>query len=159
MRTIKAQPLTRDAFHQYGDYCNLVPEQLPDANLDQISLDMGRPYQNVAFSVIKVVPVEEIVAPMAECHEWTGQMILPLDGDVVLYVARPTAGECPVEKMEAFYVPKLTLITIKPGIWHFTPYTTKTPVNTLLALPNRTWSHDVTFYTFKEEEKFKIVCE
>ncbi len=156
MKTLKAQKLTREAFHPYGDYCNLTPETMPDANLDQINLDMGRPYQNVSFSMLRVMPSKEIIAPMSECHDWTGQGILPLDGDVVIYVGRPTAGDCPVEKMQVFYVPKYTLITIKPGVWHFTPYTTKTPVNTLLVMPCRTWAHDVTFYTFKEEEKFKI---
>lgn len=158
MRTIKAQALTREAFHRYGDFCYLTPETLPDANLDQIDMDMGRPYQNVSFSMIRVMPCEEIIAPMAERHDWTGQAILPLDGDVIIYVARPTAAadDCPTEKMQAFIVPKLTMITLKPGVWHFTPYSTTGPVNTLLALPCRTWAHDVVFYGFKEEEKFRI---
>ena len=161
MRTLTAKPLTRDAFYKYGNFCNLVPEELPDANLDQISLDLGRPFQNVAFSMLRIYPEKEIIAPMAERHDWTGQGILPLDGDVVIYVARPTASpdDCPVEKMEAFYVPKLTMITLNPGVWHFTPYSNKEVVNVMLTLPNRTWAHDVVFYGFSEEEKFRIVVE
>lgn len=156
MRTIQAEKLTHDAFHTFGDFANMLPEQIPDVNMDQVLLDMGRPYENCAFSLIRAQVSENNTAIMAEYHSWTGQAFLPLDGDVLMYVARPTTGDCPIEKMRAFFVPKGTLVVVKPGVWHFTPLAVDHPVNVMLALPQRTWANDVTFYGFKDEEKFQI---
>lgn len=156
MRTIKAQSLTHDTFHFFGTFADFLPEEMPDMNMDQVTLDMGRPYQIASFSLIRAKPSPGNVAVMAEYHSWTGQLFLPLDGDTLLYVARPTTGDCPVEKMQAFYVPKGTMIAIKPGVWHFTPLAVKDPVNVMISIPQRTWANDVTFYGFSEAEKFAI---
>jgi ureidoglycolate lyase len=156
VRTIKAQALTHESFHFFGSFADFLPEKIPDINLDLLTLDMGRPYEMASFSLIRAQPAPQNIAVMSEYHSWTGQIFLPLDGDVLLYVARPTTGECPVEKMQAFYVPQGTMISIKPGVWHFSPLAVKNPVNVMLALPQRTWANDVTFYSFTEEEKFAI---
>lgn len=159
MRKIKAEKLSHEAFHFYGDFADMIPEQLPDMNMDQVLLDLGRPYENCAFSLIRSQVCENNTAIMAEYHSLTGQAFLPMDGDVLLYVARPTTGDCPIEKMRAFYVPKGTLVVVKPGVWHFTPMAVERPVNVMISLVQRTWANDVTFYGFKDEEKFQIEIE
>lgn len=156
MRTIKAQKLTHEAFHTFGTFADFVPAEMPDVNMDLVTLDMGRAYQNASFSLIKAQPSPHNVAVMGEYHSWTGQVFLPMDGDVLLYVARPTTGQCPVDKMQAFYVPQGTMVAVRPGVWHFSPIAVKDPVHVMLSLPQRTWANDVSFYGFTEEEKFAI---
>ena len=50
---------------------------------------------------------------------------LPLDNDILLQVAPATGNNdpLPLDKMRVFFVPKGTAITIKPGVWHWGPFT------------------------------------
>lgn len=158
MKTLKAQPLTHEAFHKYGDFANMVPEVFYDQYLDLCRMDFGRPYQDVTFSVLlsKYDGSGEMIAEMAEYHSWTGQGTMPIDGDVIMYVARPTTGDCPLDEFEAFYVPMGTMVSFNPGVWHATPLAINKEVHNLLVFPRRTWVNDVFFYNFTDEEKIKI---
>ena len=48
---------------------------------------------------------EKIIVDAAEFHNYTGEVLLPLDDDVVIHVAPPTKEPVP-ELTEAFIVPK-----------------------------------------------------
>ena len=160
MRTIKAQPLTHEAFNAYGNFCNLLLDGPGGFTPDMIETNMGRPYQGASFAICRTLVKEEgMVVGAAEFHSWTGEGIIPLDGDVVIHVGKPThprAGKPVIEEMEAFYVPKGTMVTLNPAVWHMAPYSVDCPVNNIIVLPRRTYANDCAFYFFTEEEKFKI---
>ncbi|MDD4796276.1 MAG: ureidoglycolate lyase [Eubacteriales bacterium] len=158
MRSIKAQPLTRDAFRKYGDFCNLLLDGPGGFTPDMIETNMGRPYQGASFAICRTLPAEQMVVRAAEYHTWTGEGIIPLDGDVVIHVGKAVSprAKCPIEDMEAFYIPKGTMVTLNPGVWHMAPFSVNCPVNNVIVLPRRTYANDCEFYFFTDEEKFAI---
>lgn len=160
MRSIKAQALNREAFRKYGDYCNLLLEGPGGFTPDMIETNMGRSYQGASFAICRTLPSEDgqMLVRAAEYHSWTGEGIIPLDGDVIIHVGVPVSprAKCPTETMEAFYVPKGTMVTLNPGVWHMAPFSVDCPVNSIIVLPRRTYANDCEFYFFPEEEQFTI---
>lgn len=158
MRSIKAQPLTHDAFRKYGDFCNLLLDGPAGFTPDMIQTNMGRSYQGASFAICRTLPMEQMVVRAAEYHSWTGEGIIPLDGDVVIHVGHAShpRAKCPVDDMEAFYIPKGTMVTLNAGVWHMAPFSVDCPVNNIIVLPNRTYANDCQVYMFTDEEKFAI---
>jgi hypothetical protein len=83
---------------------------------------------------------------------------LPIDGDILLHVGLATANnDLPLNKIEVFYVPKGTLVTLRPGIWHCVPFAYETDyVNALIVLAERTYAKDCIYYTLTDEDKIGI---
>ncbi len=91
-----------------------------------------------------------------ERHIHTPELMVPLDGDVLLVlgqagsVARPFLpehgdGRVPAvtaEKFRAFLVPQGQLIAIGPGVWHKAPLALDKPSRTLVAFANQTENKD-----------------
>jgi len=89
---------------------------------DMVTLGLGQT-NCASFSVCRVMQRRWIIDSI-EYHSNTGEGMLPLDGDVVLYFAPATAnGETPLDDFEAFIVPKGTMVTIRAGVWHFGAFT------------------------------------
>jgi ureidoglycolate lyase len=96
-----------------------------------------------------------------EYHTFTGEGILPLDGDIYVHLAPPTPkGVIPMDKVEAFFVPKGTLLSIRMGVWHGAPFAAGSePVNVMCVLPERTYANDGYFHMVPEDEQIKITNE
>ncbi len=82
---------------------------------------------------------------VSEIHVGTGEVIMPIDGDIYCHVAPPTDdAQFPADRAEMFRVPQGTMLVLKPGIWHHAPFSTQPGkrVNTLIVLPEYTYRDD-----------------
>lgn len=162
MLSIKVKELTNDMFKPYGRFNNLIN---PKTNqLGPAPAEWYPDIQNVrlrdnivSFSICKVLPRPYVVTH-TEYHECTEEGILPLDGDILIHVGLPdNPGNCASERFEVFRVPQGTIVSLKPGVWHYSPFTvTDKPVNILIVLPERTYSRDCVVVLLDEGKQLKI---
>ncbi|MBE3064911.1 MAG: ureidoglycolate lyase [Spirochaetes bacterium] len=98
---------------------------------------------------------------VSEYHDTCCEVVLPLDGDVLMHVAPAVPEkEFPFDSAEVFLVPRGTICCLRPGVWHHAPYAVgATVVNCLVALPERTYMNDCKVYQFPEDRRMKIVGE
>lgn len=164
MVEIKVQELSREAFDKYGSYVNLINP------VNAVCGGTGHPvafYRDMlqvpnpsaslpSFSTCRVEKREMIVAG-AEYHGFAYEANIPLDADMLLWVVVSGNGPCPTEKMECFRIPKGTLVTCHPGVWHGAPFVFDTDVmNTLVVLPEHTYSNDSAREQFDDARKVKV---
>jgi ureidoglycolate lyase len=165
MLEIKVQELTKENFEKYGSFCNLINP------VDAICGGTGHPvafYRDMmpvhvpgpslpSFSICRVEE-REMIIKVGEYHSYATEANIPLEADCITYVAVAGKGPCPVEKWEAFRVPKGTLVTYRPGVWHCAPFPYDTDVvNVVVFLPERTYANDCVFDHFEEDRWVKIV--
>lgn len=163
MRQIKIQELTKEAFAPFGQYYNMEkPEGYPlSGELHRFfpdRLTAAGCQGNIAFSPILVKKPKEMLISQAEYHTTTCEIILPINDDMILHVAPPSAGKPLPEYTKAFLVPKNTLIKMNACVWHLAPL----PANAdelcaMIVLPECTYMNDCTVVDFKDDEKFVIV--
>lgn len=164
MKTVKIEKLSLEAYKPFGTYANLInpsDEKLgaPPVEFfrDQLQLDV-RGDVSFSYSCCRVEK-RPMIIDILEYHSSCGEVVLPLDNDILLQVAPATANgdPLPLDKMRVFYVPKGTAITIKPGVWHWGPFTVNDePANILINLPERTYANDCIVVNLKEEEFIQI---
>ncbi|HEY3376197.1 MAG TPA: ureidoglycolate lyase [Armatimonadota bacterium] len=154
MKKLSIQPLTLEAFQKYGTFAPMTPPTAKAlAKGDIISfwpdcggvLDLGPVASNQLALGICQVAWRELQVDVSEFHTATGEGNLPLDGDIYIHVAPPTADDTmPVDAIEIFFVPKGTMVIMKAGVWHHAPFSTKPgkTVNTVILLPQRTYAND-----------------
>lgn len=95
-----------------------------------------------------------------EAHKFTCEGLLPLDGDVIIFVGSPAGDRFSVENLEAFYIPKGTFVKLNPLIVHGTQYPVNTDeVHIVCMLPGRTFRNDMIPQPLEENEKAEIVLE
>ncbi len=84
--------------------------------------------------------------------------MLPLDGDAYIHVAPAgPADRIPYDAVEVFRVPKGTMVTLRPGVWHHGPFCVDTAsLQTLIILPERLYAYDCTVLTAPEADKLRI---
>ena len=155
--------LTRDGFALFGTFANMISPtgvntfgQPPvEFNPDMLELDTGG--DNLSLSVCRVNPRQNKIIT-SEYHTACGELILPLDGDVLIHVGPPTADDkVPLEKIAVFLVPMGTAVVLKRGVWHHAPFTiTEYPVNVLIGLPPRTYADDCKVVHHVGEEQLNI---
>ena len=160
MKTIKVKQLNRDDFKRYGSYNTLMdPEGAENRAPVRFYPDLAPMFigsEQVSFSNCRVSP-RPFVIEASEYHNHTSEGILPMDGDVILHLGRPTGGVVPYDEIEAYFVPKGTIVTLRPGVWHMAPFAAgDTPVNTLIVLPERTYANDCVVVRAEANEKIAI---
>ena len=161
MNIIKAQKLTKKDFAPYGEYYSYdKPEgyslngELHRFFPDRITASQGN---NVGYSTLLVKKPEKMVISQAEYHTTTCELILPLNDDMILHVAEPSAGVPIPSLTKAFIVPKNTLVKLKACVWHLAPLPKNKPeLCALIILPECTYINDCIVKDFKEDEKFVI---
>ena len=160
MRKLTVKPLDREAFRPYGDFVSLLrpAEFYGDApsvfTPDMLQLPLAQ-HDLASFSICRVAQRANIV-DTSEYHSSAWEGNLPLDGDVVLYLAPANRGKIDADAFEAFLVPKGTLVILKPGVWHFAPYAVQGEVSTLVVLPERTYANDCVVVKHAPDEQFEI---
>lgn len=158
MRKIKAQKLSVDAFNRFGSFTDLLhPEGhdlggfYPDRVLFPVKFNAP-----VGFSPLVVHKRDAMVVDSVEYHDHTGEIILPLDTDIVIHVA-PASNKLIPEKTEAFIVPKGTLVRLNAGVYHLCPFSIeKETGHVLIALPERTYKTDCVVSAYQENEQLEI---
>jgi ureidoglycolate lyase len=170
MIQVKAKPLSKDAFAKYGEYLDLTN----NADLEKVTDSPGGFWPNAiqlifggalppTVSVCQALKVDKIEVHFFEGHEKTCEGLLPIDGDVVIYVGPgimkfgPPPYKAPLDKMEAFIVPKGTFVKLNPYVTHGSQFAlNEQEVHLLCLLPNLTASTDMTV-VFDPNDGIEIV--
>jgi ureidoglycolate lyase len=160
MKEVKIKELTVEDFKPYGSYANMTKptgHKMGGFHPDMAIMSLGKANE-AAFSVTQVLKKEKIIDAI-ECHDHTGEGILPLDGDVLVHVAPASRkDQVLLDQIEVFRVPKGTLLTLRPGVWHCAPFAQNNDVvNVLVILPERTYVNDIYFYRIPADEQIHIV--
>lgn len=141
-RTVQVQQLTLPAFAPFGTYASLFQAERPSTALLRIEFyrdaqQLGLTPQGTALVEVCIAQPRTRVIDALECVNQCVRGLLPIDGDMLLQVAPASAQDCVrIEELAVFYVPRFTLCTILPGIWHYSPYPVgTTPVHALLVQP------------------------
>ena len=161
MRTIKVEALTKEAFAPFGQYYTMTsPEGYPlTGELHRFFPDRLTAYQGatVAFSPILVKKPDVMKVTQVEYHTTTCEMIMPLNDDMILHVAPPSAGKPLPEYTHAFLVPKNTLIKMNACVWHLAPLPANVPeLSAMIVLPECTYMNDCKVVDLAEDEQFVI---
>ena len=162
MKTIKAVPITNEAFAPFGQFykmnapkgyalCGEIHKFFPD----RLVADSQH---RVGYSPILVKKPEKMIITQQEYHTTTWEMILPMNEDMILHVAPASAGTPVNHLAKAFLVPKHTLVKINAAIWHLAPL----PANAeqlaaMIILPECTYANDCTVVDLPEDQVFEIV--
>ena len=161
MRKIKVEALTKEAFAPFGAYYNMEnPDGYPlSCELHRFFPDRVTAYQghSVAFSPILVKKPEEMKITQVEYHTTTAELIFPLNDDMILHVAPPSAGKPLPEYTKAFLVPKHTLIKMNACVWHLAPLPANVPeLAAMIILPECTYMNDCTVVELSADEQFIV---
>jgi len=159
MRTIQVQELTKQAFDEYGSYYSItspIGHNLGDFYHDHILYPVSG-NEPIGFSALVTHKQESMIVTAAEYHNTTAEILLPLDGDIVIHVAPPSNKPVP-ELTEAFYVPKGTMVKLNTGVWHLAPFAMdRDEVHVLIALPERIYFNDCIVVDYEKEQYIEIV--
>lgn len=162
MKQFKVQPLTAEAFAPFGTFTSVL-----DPKGDSLSgpthkfyRDSSKFYSNfnmpVGFSPI-AVQKSELVIKALEYHNLTCEGIMPVNDDAIVHVSPATGGTPDVNATKVFLVPKGTIITLFPGVWHLCPLPATQPqLNALIVLPERAYMNDFTLVELGEDDYFEI---
>jgi len=163
MRKTRIQELSLSNFRSYGTFANLLKpdsfhfgEPPIEFYRDMLQLHLGNS-SPASISICKVCS-RALIIDKSEYHGQTCEGVLPLDGDVIIHAGPATRkGVFPAEHVEAFRLPRLTMVALKPGVWHHAPFAYKSDfVHVLIALPERTYANDCTVLELMEDERIEI---
>jgi ureidoglycolate lyase len=161
-KTIKE--LNFNDFRKYGNYSDMLKpegikfgEEPVEFFRDMVQQKMDSSCA-VSYSLCRLIKREYIVEA-SEYHNYSGETIIPLDGDILMHVGPASANdEVPVEDIEIYRVPKGTLVCINPGVWHQAAFAYKCDsVNILVALPERAYVNDCHLITLEPDKKIEIL--
>ena len=162
MRKIKAEPLTAEAFAPYGTFTDVmnpkgyhIGGEFHDFYRDQAKFyaESGLP---VGLSPL-VVRNHGYVVDAVEWHNHTCEAMMPVSGDAVMHVSLASGGY-DVGQTKAFIVPKGTIITLFPAVYHLTPLPIDADeLHALIMLPERCYINDFLSMDLDEESRFEIV--
>ena len=162
MREIQPQALDQEAFRPYGDFIDLLRVPQVDRregdnifapDLLKLHLDGRMP---ASVCVARVSECERVISAL-EYHQFTCEGILPLDGDIDIFVG-PSSFRVDLETVVAFRVPKGTFVRLNPGVLHGRQFVVDTPsVNVMILLPERTFGNDCVFTRLEEPDWIRIL--
>ena len=159
MRKIETVHLSKDAFEEFGsyyDFLNPTGHNLGDFYHDHILYPVSGK-EPIGFSALLAHRKEEMIVTAAEYHNTTAEILLPMDGDIIVHVAPPSNKPIP-EQTRAFLVPKGTLVRLNTGVWHLAPFARgQEVVHVMVALPERIYKNDCVIVDYKEEDYIQIV--
>lgn len=162
MRQVKVIPLSYEDFAPYGRFytmdkpkgyalCGELHQFFPD----RLTADCGH---RVGYSPILVKKPERMIITQQEYHTTTWEMILPLNDDMILHVAPASAGIPVPHMVQAFLVPKNTLVMMNAAIWHLAPLpAAEEELTAMIILPECTYANDCTVVDLPDEQQFEIV--
>ena len=158
MRTIKAMPLTVESFREFGEFYSILEPKGHHMGTffhDHVLVPVSG-HAPMAFSAYVVEKPEKMIVKDAEYHNDTSEIILPLDGDIITYVAAPSK-ELEPENTVAFRIPKGTVVKLNAGVWHKDSFAVEQEqVHTLIVLPERTYKRDCVILPYGEENWIEI---
>lgn len=162
MLKFKIEQLSAEAFKPFGHYYNMDDPQgySLDGPLHKFYPDrLWDAYAgHVGFSAIRVRKHEKMIVDTIEYHTTTSEIILPINGDMILHVAPASAGTPVTHLTKVFLVPKGTMVQMNAGVWHLAPLPAEVDeLHALIILPECTYANDCTVVPLSEDEQFEIV--
>ena len=162
MLKFKIEQLSAEAFKPFGHYYNMDDPQgySLDGPLHKFYPDrLWDAYAgHVGFSAIRVRKPEKMIVDTIEYHTTTSEIILPINGDMILHVAPASAGTPVTHLTKVFLVPKGTMVQMNAGVWHLAPLPAEADeLHALIILPECTYANDCTVVPLSEDEQFEIV--
>ena len=158
MGKLKIEKLSAENFSLFGTFVDLKGKAetigAPPIEFlrDMAQQDLGG-NAIVSYSICRVGP-RSLVIDTTEYHSKTAEMVLGLDGDMLIHVgpATPPCDPPPIGKFRVFKIPALTLVVLRPGVWHHAPYAMgKKELNVLIGLPERTYANDCICLSLEKE--------
>ena len=96
-------------------------------------------------------------SPLWNTIGFTSEGILPLDGDIDIFVG-PSSFQVNPASIEAFRVPRGTFVRLNPGVLHGRQFVVDSQsVNVMILLPERTFGNDCVFTRLAESDQIKIL--
>jgi len=164
MRTVKVEDLSVEKFLPFGSYANYLNPQTEKIGAapieffrDMVQQTLGA-HTIASFSTCRVEKREPVI-DVTEYHSTTGEVMLPLDRDILIHVgpATPPGDEVPLDKIRVFRVPQGTLVSLRPGVWHHAPFTlSDQPANVLIVLPERVYANDCVVVLLEADARLRI---
>lgn len=163
MKETAWKKLTPEGFQKFGTYASMVSPSGPHFGAGPIEY-----YRDMVQSTLGAVPVASFgvcrvvkrpfIVDVSEFHSTACEIVLPLDGDVLMHVAPACEeAEFPANDAEVFLVPKGTIACLRPGVWHHAPYAFGTStVNCLIMLPERIYKNDCTVFQVPPDRQIRI---
>ncbi len=163
MEKLQIKELSAEGFRTYGTFARMVnPEEFNfgaepiEFYRDMVQLDLGEK-TSASFSTCRVCKRPAVIGK-SEFHSACGEGILPLDADILIHVGPATRrGDVPLDRIEIFRVPKGTMVSLRPGVWHHAPFAHNAEVaNVLIVLPERTYANDCEVFERPGEVRIEI---
>lgn len=161
MKEIKAVPITRDGFCNFGMFYEMEkPESYPLSGEnyrfypDRLT---GIGTGNIGFSPLFVKNNERIIKTI-EYHTYAWEGIIPLNDSMIIHVAPPSAGIPVINYTQAFIVPKGCMVKINAAVWHLAPLPLSVEeLHAIIVLPECTYVNDCHTVNLKSDDWFQIV--
>ncbi len=162
MRKVKVQPLTAESFAQFGSFADLLRPERPCIGSSAVFYpDCVRTVSSgscTGYSAVVCEYTQKMIVTEAEQHNYTTEVLLPLDGDVVCFVSPALTDRFAPELAQAFLIPQGTVIALNPGVWHKAPFPVKEgKTSTLVVLPERTYAVDCFVETLVQEKQIELM--
>lgn len=163
MKTIKAIPVTPENFLPYGYAANIadpsahyaMSEALPAFHRDMVLAPNADPAP-IAFGSLKINRRPMVIEDV-EYHSAACEVMMPMDDDVILYAGPASNDVIELEKLEAFLVPKGTMVVFRAGAWHGAPWPVHCAEATvLICLPERTYLTDTKKYLLEPKDYITV---
>lgn len=163
MKTIKAVSVTNENFRPYGYIANISDPskeygmgEAPSVFHRDMVLAPNASTAPIAFGSLKT-DKRPLVIKDVEYHSNGCEVMMPMDDDMVMYAGPASSGEIELDKLEAFIIPKGTLVVFHAGAWHGAPYPVHNEHGTvLICLPERTYLNDTKKYFLDEKDFIAI---
>ncbi len=158
---MKAKEISKDNFTEYGQVHNMLDKEAAGFGngsftfyRDSVRYCAASP--NMGLSTLSVARDGKFQIMALEHHNYTAEIMMPMDDDMVLCLAKAGSEAEPCrEDLEAFIVPRYTMVHLNPGVWHYMPLPMhKTEVNVLVVLPERAYHNDLSSVDMSEKELF-----
>jgi ureidoglycolate lyase len=156
---ISIQDVTSESFAPFGSVIE-QPSRLNDASGpgwqwwgELVSMDGGdRPYA-IGYLDLKPVPLR---FDWAERHMLSDELLAPLGGDCLVYVAPADyldePGRLPAfDRFQAFRVRQGQAVLLRKGVWHGAPLADGKPLNVLVILLHNTSKQDGFVCKFEDQ--------
>ena len=162
MKTIKAVPVTEQNWAPYGYLADIADPktayglgEYPCTFYRDIALAPMATAAPIAFGSLRVGKRSMIIRDV-EYHTFASEVMMPFDCDMVMYAGPANSGEPEPDKLEAFIIPKGTLLVFRAGMWHGAPFPLKEEGTVLICLPERTYLNDTTKLLLDEKDYIGI---
>lgn len=162
MKTVKIQKLTAEAFAPFGTFADVLNPSTPSlgSNVHTFYRDASRYYAEsslpLGFSPL-VVKEQGLTVTGAEYHNLSCEGMMPVNDDAIVHVSPANGGQYDASQTQAFLVPKGTIVTLYPGVFHLLPLPrNEKELHCLIVLPERAYVNDFYGVDLDDDNKFTM---